>query len=281
MLAPEKVKLRMRASQPAKLMLAQDTLPLGDFVTEVSIERKREKFRFSVASDQTTKDFEVKNKLSATYWVGNIMSPMLLGYLVDHLSTKPNTYRRHWYFDINQATNTIQTYRYNPHLKNRFFWSVSLPLSAQSKIMSEIDYSQQGFLGLAASVGYYLQPKGFIEVEAGANYTGAVFRNSIDLIEREFTHYANLTYNYHKGLLNLGAGLNLRYRNVDYTAPNVFDKQIQRSAEGLSLGLAAKAYVRLGKFVYLGATYQPGIFHFNKVYYDHLLAANIKFKFIN
>lgn len=277
--------LKVRSATPGQLIIQNDTIPINSRVTEVKVKRKQRPLHFKVTIDSLEKDITTRSKLSPTYVWGNM--PLLpfygVGHLLDLLTPRMFTYRRNWYFEVDDQKQQIKAHRFIKQGQKKVFWSLTVPYVNAIAIESpQLHYKNGGFLGMSLGAGRYVNSHWFWEANAGiiTDYDFPVYVNPYT---RELTSasYLNLTYNYHKSIFNLGVGIGINHKKTRYYETNMFNQETAHYLKTLNLGLVAKAYVRVGDKTHLGLIFQPGFFHFSDFYYDYLLSASLKFKFMD
>ncbi len=275
--------------QGAKIIVNQkDTICCSE--RDVVLKKEKRPVEITFIKDTLRKTIVVDPKLSTTYFLGNLVTPYLIGYFIDLTNNKRLTFPKEIYVDIRQPNARYTTFI--PNTLNHLNLTLGLPLYN--------DYIFQGFQGrvnrggsLGASIGleYYLSPNSYLSTQVSSLvnqqsdnrwYTN---RNEYYDNENRNTFFINSRYNRIFQRLHLGIGLayqHLQYTKTKTTIDSIgnYSYTLTDRSNNKQIAASLSAHYAISPTWYLGSVYQPILYDFKTVFpkYQHYFNIELIYK---
>lgn len=232
----------------------------------------------TIATDSMQKQVVLPSQNSLAYWY-NIAANYGIGMLADKDHPKRYGYPAHNYITVNDTDVVIR--RYAPEEKGAFYLSLGIPY-LQSFHMRQPDgrYSSSGIFGLEAGVEYYYRPDRFLSLNLGTGMDKVGEYIGTGYYQSGMTGYASLRHNHVTGNFEWGYGLN--YSQLIWGRHTYGDTiKIEQSYRNHLIGFSLAAHYRLGRFIRMGMSYEPGFLRLSPVKqidYQHHISLQIVWK---
>jgi len=229
--------------------------------------RSNNSLKITAQKDTIQRHIEIRNRISATYWFGNLLSPYIIfGYLYDLTNPKRFTYPQTILINFDNQNIQYQTWL-NPQ-QNLLDIKVAY-IGGNQKVN---DYSFR-FSGITAGFDYYFTDKYYLNMNFGRLAYSSSYYDDIDYI-RSSASYENIQIGSYYKRLHYDAGIHLKRTTLE----NFIHKNNKQN----HLGFAFSSYYKLSKSFDIGLNYYPSFLVLEnspKLDYSHLLFLNLSLRF--
>lgn len=277
-------RIDIHTTQPARVVLAQDTFPQVKNRTKLWVPRSRQPLKVQLLTDSSANTFWINSSNSPAYWL-NLYGTYGLGMLVDQNNPKRFSYPSRVFIDPLDPSGTYS--RVDPRSRLHD-WSLRLYVpyinyfQLQPDGESEIKY-QTGFWGLAAGLNFYHQADQFAELTLSTQTSFFVPVPApvriIGFYQVADSWHLSLSNVHRLGRFSLGYGLSYSqntWRSVflgDFDTPTPPQGSVIISAG--AMGLNFPVYYYTGNHFYFSFLYRPSFIRFSDFRpngYEHLIS---------
>ncbi|MEN8251023.1 MAG: hypothetical protein ABFS32_18970 [Bacteroidota bacterium] len=265
----------------------------------IGVERSKQDVSIVLKKDSLITQFNLDSRLSAAFWIGNMYSWFIPGYIIDLHSPKRFTYPNRNHIPLsgsrNFITRPINKYwsSWQKPKKGQFSIKLSIPESNHFYMFRVEDYGTSfGFLGLTGGLEYYISDK----LSISSNYG---FITDVEIpIPAPYDPYGKYDRNFAQ-LINFQMGtdihawhfdIGLQSNKIVYTLnevssfyPVYIDTTYYR-IDQRNLGLSFSTYYKLTDGFNVGLNYNPSFFSWRDGYYkneySHILFLELIFRFV-
>lgn len=116
--------IKFESNKPMKtIIMAQDTFYPDAKSCKIKVIRERAIKYTQVVFDTAEISFQIKSYVSNTYALGNMMTPLFVGYMFDASSDRAYTYPSRFYFDV--QNHEVSILKWKPVEKGQKRWVIS------------------------------------------------------------------------------------------------------------------------------------------------------------
>lgn len=248
----------------AQVVMNGDTLqPDNRGRVEVEIKRSKRDTSFSLIRDSTKMDYRLESSLGGAYHY-NLLSPYLIGYIVDWTRDVRYSYPSRVYVDIENNRPTYK--RYSPwQKKGDINLRLGLPFFNQYQwnVDGYGDLSGRGFYGMSAGFDYFYSDNQFatFNISTQTTYPSVfplIFSRSRVAANMNSLHLMN---GHQVGMWSFQYGVAFTQKEFtryidDGSDPWFSDPRVERT-EYDCIGLVGQAHMRLYRTLHIGFILQP------------------------
>jgi hypothetical protein len=275
--------------QGAKIIVNQkDTICCSE--RDVVLKKEKGPVEITFIKDTLRKTIVVDPKLSTTYFLGNLVTPYLIGYFIDLTNNKRLTFPKEIYVDIRQPNARYSTFILND--QHPLNLTLGMPLYN--------DYIFQGFQGrvnrggaLGGSIGleYYVSPKAYISTQMSSLVNSQNSDNWFgyydEFYNKESRNTFFINYRYNRIFQRLHVGLGLAYQHLQYSKTQsrldslgMYNYTLTDKSNNKQVAASMSAHFALTPTWFVGCVYQPILYDFKSVFpkYQHYFNIELIYK---
>jgi len=281
------VSVDVRTTEPAKVILQQDTFSTKNNKVALTVRRQADPLLLTVQTDSITKEIEVSSKISSIVYLNFFW---LYGFIADLNNPNRFTYPRSIQLDMSTDLPDY-TINYLPQ-KGEIYFMLSIPYVNNFLVSPRINqpkyYLSSGLFGIGGSVDFYYKDDRYLKV-GSAVALNSFLSSSFGQEPVATFESVYLSLSMHRKISPLSYGLGVTYGQNAWGLNDVenidVNGDVYHSYEGGSesvFGIYSSAQLQMTDAFHIGFIYRPTFLQNsgNTIFkYEHLISLDFAWKF--